>query len=151
MTQVSPHSAKATTDSSESKITSSWPLRASLWFSQILLAAVYLPAGMMKLFSPVSSVASQIPWAAEVPEWFLRSIGFIDIAAALGILLPTLLRLYPRLAPTAAAGSVLLQICAMIFHSYRGEWMVVPMNLCILGLSWWVYIGRLKKAPVVSR
>jgi hypothetical protein len=151
MTRRSPTSTETTKASADSKVQAGRLLRSSLWLSQLLLTAVYLPAGLMKLLAPVNTVATQIPWSAEVPEQFLRTIGVIDIAAGLGILLPALLRLYPRLTLVAAAGSMLLQLCAMAFHSYRAEWMVLPMNLSILGLSWWVLYGRLNRAPIISR
>ncbi len=111
----------------------------SLWLAQIVLAAIYIPAGMMKLLSPVADVAAQIPWAAEVPTWFLRGIGCIDLAAGCGIFLPALIRVLPKLTGTAALGSMLLQVCAMAFHAYRGEWMVLPFNVVIIGLSYLVW------------
>lgn len=115
---------------------------SSVWLSQVLLCAVYLPAGLMKLLSPVTQVAQQIPWAADVPEWFVRTIGLVDIAAGIGILLPALLRMMPQLTVLAALGSILLQVCAMVFHAWRGEWMVLPFNVVILLLSYWVWRGR---------
>ncbi len=123
----------------------------SLWLSQLLLAAVYLPAGLMKLMSPVAQVAQQIPWAADTPEWFVRSIGLVDLAAGVGILLPALLRLMPQLTVFAALGSMLLQVCAMAFHAYRGEWMVLPVNGVILLLSYWVWVGRRQHTAMNSQ
>lgn len=125
--------------------------QAALWTAQVLLAAIYLPAGLMKLTMPVADVAAQIPWAGAVPVEFLRFIGLVDLSAGLGILLPTLLRISPRLTVSAAIGSSILQLFAMVFHTYRGELMVLPFNLLILALSVYVAWGRTKKAPIPSR
>lgn len=130
---------------------SSKSIRIGLWVSQILLALVYVPAGSMKLFAPVVQVAANIPWAGDVPEAFLRFIGVVDLSAGLGVLLPALTRIYPGLTVYAAQGSIALQICAMVFHASRGEYMVIPFNLFIIGLSAFVAWGRKHKAPVLPR
>ncbi len=126
-------------------------MRIGLWLAQILAALVYVPAGAMKLFSPVAQVATQIPWAADVPELFLRFIGVVDLSAGLGLLLPALTRIAPRLTIWAGIGSTALQLCAICFHISRGEYFVVPMNLVIIALSLFVAWGRAKKAPISPR
>ncbi len=129
----------------------SMAMKFSLWGSQILLALVYVPAGFMKLMSPVEQVAAQIPWANDVPEWFLRFIGVVDLAAGVGILLPALIRFMPQLTLAAALGSILLQVLAMGFHGIRGELFVIPFNVLILGLSAFVLWGRSVRAPLVLK
>ena len=126
-------------------------VRFGLWFAQVLLLVVYAPAGLMKLLSPVAEVATQIPWAADVPEFFLRFIGVVDLAAGLGMILPALTRIAPRLTVAAAYGSVALQLCALTFHLGRGEYVVVPMNLLLIALALFVAWGRTKKAPIAAR
>jgi len=126
-------------------------LRIGLWCAQALLALVYIPAGAMKLLSPVAQVAQQIPWAGDVPEAFLRLIGVVDLAAGLGLLLPALTRIAPRLTVWAAVGSIALQVCAMAFHLGRGEYPVVPMNLTILAISAFVLWGRARRVPIAAR
>lgn len=137
--------------SSNTQPTASKGMRFGLWFSQLLLALVYVPAGLMKLTSPVAQVATQIPWAADVPELFLRFIGLVDLSAGLGLLLPALTRIAPRLTVFAAYGSVALQVCALFFHISRGEYVVVPMNLVLIALALFVAWGRTRKAPIAPR
>lgn len=131
--------------------TASKPLRIGLWLSQIALALVYAPAGTMKLFSPVAQVATQIPWAADVPTWFLRAIGVVDLSAGLGILLPALTRIAPGLTVWAARGSIALQICAIFFHGIRNEWAVIPFNAVLIALALLVAWGRSQRAPITAR
>ncbi len=130
---------------------SSRSVRISLWVAQLLLALTYIPAGAMKLLSPVAQVAANIPWAGDVPELFLRFIGVVDLSAGLGILLPSLTRIYPRLTVAAAIGSSVLQVLALCFHASRGEFMVIPFNVFLIALSVFVAWGRLTKAPILPK
>lgn len=48
----------------------------------------------------------------------------------------------PRLTVFAAAGLVVLQICAMVFHVSRAEYQVLPINLVLLLLAAFIAWGR---------
>lgn len=122
-----------------------------LWLAQVMLALVYIPAGSMKLFAPVAQVAANIPWAGDVSEIFLRFIGVVDLSAGLGVLLPSLTRIYPRLTIVAAVSSIVLQLLAMVFHASRGEIMVIPFNLFLIVLAAFVAWGRSKKVRILPR
>lgn len=126
-------------------------LRGGLWIAQGLLAFVYLWAASMKLGKPLAELGAVIPWAAQSSELFVRAIGLVDLAAGLGILLPALTRIAPRLTVAAALGSTALQVCAMVFHLSRGEAAVLPFNVVLLALSLFVAWGRARKAPIAPR
>lgn len=78
-------------------------------------------------------------------------MGIIDFAGGVGILVPALTRIQPRLTVLAAIGCVLLQIAAMIFHLSRGEAPALPLNVILLGLSAFILWGRGRRAPVTPR
>lgn len=122
-----------------------------LWLAQLLLALVYIPAGSMKLFAPLAQVAANIPWAGDVSETFLRLIGVVDLSAGVGIMLPSLTRIYPRLTVVAAVSSIVLQVLAIAFHASRGELMVIPFNLLLIALAAFVAWGRSKKVIILPR
>ena len=86
-----------------------------------------------------------------MPEIALRLIGVVDLSAGLGLLLPTITRIAPRLTVWAAAGSIALQVCAMAFHFIRGEYPVILMNVVIIALSAFVLWGRAGRAAVTAR
>jgi uncharacterized membrane protein YphA (DoxX/SURF4 family) len=115
-------------------------LSISLWIAQCLLAALFGLSGTMKSFLPVSSlVAEGINYASELPLWLLRFIGVAELAGAVGMLLPALTRLLPRLTPLAALGFTAIQILALGFHASRGELArALPLNLVLLSLSLFV-------------
>jgi hypothetical protein len=126
-------------------------LRTSLWVAQGLLFFSYSSIGVMKLLMPIQKLAQTIPWAAQVPEIFVRAIGCIDLAGGLGILLPALTRIKPDLTVAAARGCTVLQTCAIIFHLARGEAMLLPTNLVLMALSTFVLWGRVRRAPISPR
>ena len=126
-------------------------IRVTLWIAQFLVAGMFIMSGVMKLATPIPELAKMMPWAGEYAAWFVRSIGLVDLAGGIGILLPALTRIQPRLTVLAALGCAVLQVFAIVFHLSRGEAMVVPMNLFLLAASVFVFWGRSKKAPILPR
>ncbi|MCF3640303.1 DoxX family protein [Rhizobium sp. TRM95111] len=127
-------------------------LQISLWSVQTLMFAAFILFGFQKLFMPAEALAAmwQTQWPVEYPT-LLRFTGLIDAAGGIGILLPALTRIQPRLTVLAALGCTLLQICAIIFHATRGEFAALPLNLILLPLVAFILWGRGKRAPVASR
>jgi uncharacterized membrane protein YphA (DoxX/SURF4 family) len=126
-------------------------LHIALWVVQVLLAATLLWAGTVKLFQPAHEVAAMWSWAGEVPLALLKLTGAVDLLGGLGLILPALLRIQPRLTPIAAVGVVVLMICASIFHISRGEGSQIGFNVLFAALSAFVAWGRLRKAPIAPK
>ncbi|ARQ61839.1 UNVERIFIED_ORG: putative membrane protein YphA (DoxX/SURF4 family) [Rhizobium etli] len=126
-------------------------LQIAIWSAQVLIFAAFTLFGCMKFFMPVDQLAAMWVWPGQVPAWFLRLMGIIDFAGGVGVLLPALTRIQPRLTVLAAIGCVLLQIAAMIFHLSRGEAPALPLNVILLGLSAFILWGRGRRAPVTPR
>src|SRR5262249_60892765 len=81
-----------------------------LWIAQGVLAAVFLFSGSMKFVMSIEAMTQQMP----MPGWFLHFIGVCEVLGALGMILPWLTRMRPGLTPLAAAGLVILMICATV-------------------------------------
>lgn len=126
-------------------------LRIGLWTAQALLAFVFISAGFVKLTTPIPQLAAIMPWAGQYSETFVRAIALVDLAGGLGILLPALTRILPRLTVLAALGCAVLQVIALVFHLSRGEADVAPLNVVLLGLSLFVLWGRNNRAPIAPR
>ena len=126
-------------------------LRAGLWLAQGLLFLAFCGAGFVKLTTPIAALSAMMPWTAQVAEPFVRIIALIDLAGGIGILLPALTRIKPRLTVLAALGCTALQMLAITFHVWRGEFHVLPLNVVLISLSAFVLWGRLEKAPVAAR
>jgi hypothetical protein len=118
-----------------------------------VLAGLFGMAGVMKTFmAPADLLTQGINYATDLPLWLLRFIGISELSGAIGILLPALTGILPRLTPLAALGFATIQVLAIGFHTMRGELaMALPFNLALLGLALFVLWGRLKKAPVAPR
>ncbi|QUE82932.1 DoxX family protein [Rhizobium rhizogenes] len=127
------------------------PLRAGFWVAQIVAAGLFCMSGVMKLTTPIPELSAMMPWTGELSPVFVRVIGLIDLAGGFGLILPSLTRILPRLTVIAALCCIVLQILAAGFHSYRGEFSVLPLNALLLGLVIFIFWGRSKKAPIASR
>jgi uncharacterized membrane protein YphA (DoxX/SURF4 family) len=126
-------------------------LRTALWIAQVVIFGLFTMFGCMKLFLPVERLAAWWSWPGQVPVWFLHFTGILDAAGGIGVLIPALTRIKPRLTVLAALGCTLLQIAAIIFHLVRGEAPVLPLNIVLLALSIFILWGRGAKAPISSR
>lgn len=127
------------------------PLRVALWTAQTLIFAAFCLFGAMKLFMPVEQLAAMWVWPGTVPTWLLRLMGLIDLAGGLGVLVPALTRIQPRLTVLAALGCVVLQICAIVFHAVRGEWAALPLNFILLPIVAFILWGRGGRVPIEPR
>jgi heme/copper-type cytochrome/quinol oxidase subunit 3 len=125
-------------------------LGAGLWVAQVVIAFFMLFGAYMKLAAPADEVAKMMVWATQYPN--LKTFtGIVDLLGGLGILLPALTRIQPRLTVLAAQGIIVLQVLAFAFHASRGEWPATPMNVILLGLAVFVLWGRSRALPVAPR
>lgn len=126
-------------------------LNILLWAVQLLIAALFLLSGAMKLGYPINKLAALYPWTGQVSAAFVRLMGVIDLAGGLGLLLPSLLRIKPALTVWAAIGIVILMVSAILFHVSRGEQSVTGFNVVVALLAALVAWGRYRKYPVTPR
>jgi hypothetical protein len=126
-------------------------LHIGLWVVQVLLALAFGATGFGKLMSPFADLATKMPWTADVGEPLVRFIGASEILGSLGLLLPSITRIKPKLTSLAATGLVTIMVLASLFHASRGEFKVIPANLVLGALAAFVAWGRFKKAPIAPR
>lgn len=121
-------------------------LNIVLWVVQVLLALLFLWAGVMKLVMPVEQMAGPVAF----PEWFLRFIGVAEALGGLGLILPALLRIRPGLTPLAAAGLVIIMIGAVVTTLMGGpETAKMAAIPAVTGLLCaFVAYGRWRMAPI---
>lgn len=126
-------------------------LNIALWVVQVVLALNFAGGGLWKLLTPVSDLASKMPWMGQVSPAFLQMTAVFDLLGGLGVLLPSLTRVMPKVTVLAALGCAALMGSAIAFHVSRGEAANTPFNFVLLGLSLFVAWGRWKKAPIPPR
>ncbi len=115
-----------------------------LWTIQVLLAALFLFAGVMKLVLPLDKMAGPVP----VPGLFLRFIGVCETLGALGLILPGLFRIRPGLTPLAAAGLVIIMLGATVLNLRGGDLFSTAVTVVVGLLAAFVAYGRWKIAPL---
>ena len=133
--------ANATVHSSHSSQARHW-LGIGLWTVQVLVAISFCSGAVMKLWMPIHQLAAIWPWAGDLPAVLVRSLGVIDLAGGLGVLLPALMRIKPGLTVLAALGCIALQLCAVVFHATRGELSALPVNGVLIALCVVIAWGR---------
>lgn len=111
-----------------------------LWVLQILIALLFLFAGVAKLIAPAAELAKQAPMLSPA---FLRFVGVCEVLGALGLILPGLFRIMLFLTPLAAAGLVIIMIGATaVTVMINGAAMAlmpfaVGLLLCFIAYSRW--------------
>lgn len=123
-------------------------LNISLWIAQVLLSIMFVMAGIMKLSQSISELSVSLPWVTKTPELLIRFIGLSELLGGIGLILPALLRILPKLTAFAGIGIAIIMVLATFFHAYRGEYSSVVFNFLLLGMAIFVAWGRLKKAPI---
>jgi len=118
-----------------------------LWVVQASLAALFLFAGGMKLVLPLEALAGPV----ALPGLFMRFIGLAEVAGALGLVLPSLLKIQPRLTPVAAAGLVIIMIGATVLTGVAGPVVMAAMPAVVGTLAGFVAYGRVWTSPIRSR
>ncbi len=115
-----------------------------LWVLQGVLGAMMLMAGGMKLAQGKEKLLAdpRMAWVEDFSDSTIRAIGALELAAAVGLVLPWLLDLAPALAPLAAVGVAALMVGAMVTHRRRGEMQSVMMNAVIAAIAIVIAIGR---------
>jgi uncharacterized membrane protein YphA (DoxX/SURF4 family) len=107
-------------------------MNRALWIVQILLALLFIFAGVMKFVMPVDQMTKQIPLSGG----FLHFIGAAEILGGLGLILPRLLGKAPRLAPLAALCLSVIMIGATVitFRTQPGPAFAFPLIVLLLCL-----------------
>ena len=133
---------------SKSSSTSSRGLRIGLWVAQVALAIVFALAGWMKVSTPTAALTKMMP---GFPLAFLRFIGIAELAGAVGIILPALTRIAPKLTPLAASGFVIVTASAAVFHLAHRQFSEVAVVVVLGAVALFVAWGRFKLAPIARR
>ncbi len=122
------------------------PLRlAMVWIARLIVAFVFLAAAWLKLTGDLAELGRMMPWAGEYPDWFVRTIGMVDLTGGIGLLLPAATG-RSKIDVLAIRCCIALQILAGTFHLARAEFANVPLNILLLlllaGIHGWRTNGK---------
>jgi uncharacterized membrane protein YphA (DoxX/SURF4 family) len=122
---------------------SSRKLNVLLWVLQVLLAMLFMFAGVMKFVMPVEEMTKQI----ALPGWFLHFIGVAEILGAIGLVLPGILRIRTGLTPLAAAALAVIMIGATAVNLKIGQRGAAVTTMVVGLLLVFVAYNRRRMAP----
>ncbi|MGC4834788.1 DoxX family protein [Micromonospora vinacea] len=124
-------------------------MNLALWIAAGLLATIALAGGITKTFVPKQklSAANGGGWTGDASVRFVKTLGVLEILAAVGLILPGVLDIAPVLVPVTAICWILLMVGAMITHLRYREARFIVLNLVYLAMAAFVAWGRLGPEP----
>ena len=118
-----------------------------LWTAQILLALLFLFAGVMKFVMPIEKMQGPI----ALPLTFIRFIGTAETLGALGLILPGLFHIRTALTPLAASGLVIIMAGATVL-TIAGMGVAPAVFPFVVGvIASAVAYGRWRMVPLRTR
>jgi hypothetical protein len=112
---------------------------------QGLLAVLFGTGGVVKLVRPPKRLYDQgLTWVEDFSPGGVKTIGALELTAAVGLIAPGITGVAPVLVPLAAVGLGLLMIGAAVVHVRRREAPFIVVNAGLLaatGLVAWARFG----------
>jgi uncharacterized membrane protein YphA (DoxX/SURF4 family) len=115
---------------------------AVLWILQLVLAFVFLAAGLTKLSQPRDKLEAAMAWVQDFTSPVVKAIGGLEVLAAIGLIVPWLFDIAPVFTPLAALGLVALMVGATLTHLRRTEFPYAAGTFVLMLLATTVAIGR---------
>jgi len=129
-------------------------MKTTLWILQVLWGVSFSITGFGKIlwYKPAlwNEALQQVPWLSAVPQDLAVFIGVAEFLGGVGLILPAITGVKPKLTPWAAIGLTLVMILAAGFHIARGEYNFVLLNLLLAGVAAFIAYGRLVVRPIAS-
>jgi hypothetical protein len=127
-------------------------MNTALWIAQILWGVFFSITGFGKILCYRSDLWNQalheVPWFSAVPQDVFIFIGACEFLGGIGLILPAVTGVKPKLTPIAAIGLSLVMILAALFHIVRGEYNFVPINAVLGGVAAFIAYERCVARPV---
>ncbi len=119
-------------------------MNVALWIVATLLALVALLGGVTKTFVPLDKLSRHegAAWTRGMPPAFVKTLGILELLAAVGLILPAVVDVAPVMVPVTAACWVGLMVGAMITHGRLGQLKLVLVNVVYLALAGFIVVGR---------
>lgn len=132
-------------------------LNIALWILQVLAGASFCITGFGKFMCFRTDIWSRtlhqpVPWFSAIPQALFVFIGLSEFLGGVGLVLPAMTRIKPKLTPFAAIGLTLVMVLAALFHIVRGgEYNFLPINLVSVAVTAFIAYGRLLARPIAPK
>lgn len=121
----------------------------ALWIAQWVVGLFFIYMGIMHFVVP-EGLPAQFGWMYDLSDTVHAISGTAELLGGLGLILPAVTRIQPRLVPLAALGLALVMLGAVVFHVSRGEVVNIVSNLFWAGAAGFIAYGRTKH-PIEPR
>lgn len=101
----------------------------------------FVAVGILHFVVP-EGLPTFMAWMYELSAPLHAVAGTAEILGGLGLVLPPLVGVAPRLASAAALGLSLLMVGAAAWHGSRGEWAQILGNLIVAGIMAYVAVNE---------
>lgn len=131
------------------------PMHLALWIVAGVLAAGFIAGAVVKLVTPKDRYAElghgSQRWAEQFSPGAFKSLGVIELAGGVGLVLPAAVGIAPILVPFAALGMSLYMAGATTTRLLRHEPMSrIAGDLVFVALTVFVVWGRFSAEPFVA-
>lgn len=129
-------------------------MNRALWSLQVLCGVFFCFTGFGKVMCYRQDVWNHtlhqpVPWFHAVPQGLFVFIGVCEFLGGVGLILPGMTGVKPKLTSLSAIGLTLVMILAAGFHIMRGEFrFFLPLNLVLAGVAAFIAYGRLVTKPI---
>ena len=120
------------------------PWTIAFWVARVLVAIPFvIAAGLEGLSSRATLAEMDLVWIPGAPLWLVRVVAGIEGLAALGLILPGLVRLPIGIVTVSAAVLLVVQIAALWLDLAAGSLGDLPVKAVVLALTLFILWVRL--------
>jgi hypothetical protein len=119
-------------------------MNTALWIATGLLALVALAGGLTKTLIPQERLQHHegAAWTRTASPGFVKTLGVLELLAAIGLVVPPLVDVAPVMVPVTAVCWVVLMVGAMITHGRLGQPKLVMVTGVYTALAVFIAVGR---------
>ncbi len=121
-----------------------------LWVLQILFGVYFVGVGVSHFIVP-DGLPAMMEWMYDLDDTLHLVSGTAEILGGLGLILPAVTRIQPRLVPLAAIGLAIVMAGAVVFHINREEYQQIGFNVFLVLIMLFVAWGRAKAHPITPK
>lgn len=125
-------------------------MKRALWIAQYVAGIFFIYMGIMHFVVP-EGLPETFAWMYDLSDPLHLITGTLELLGGIGLILPAVTRIQPRLVPMAAAGLALVMVGAVVYHLTRGEAVNVVSNLFWIAITGFIAYGRTVKHPIEPR
>jgi uncharacterized membrane protein len=121
-----------------------------LWVLQIAFGLYFIGVGITHFVLP-EGLPDFVSWMYDLSDTQHLAAGIADIAGGLGLILPGLTGIMPRLTVWAALGLIAVMVPAAVWHYGRDELAQIGVNVLNAAVLGFIAYGRARLHPHPAR